>query len=125
MCYAKIHVKERLLGTGIAADTEIARLLHDEFPEALIVRTGAMLSKHRLAEEIICTQAANDLVHHAIVDELLTHQGQICSRVVLEATGHGQGSDAIGAKLAQIRNPARAVCFRVARGRQRRAPRRH
>ena len=38
----------------------------------------------------------------AIVDELLTHQGQICSRGVLEATGHGQGSDAIGAKLAQF-----------------------
>jgi glutamate dehydrogenase len=64
LCYAKTHLKESLLTTEFRDDGRLAAEVALEFPEAIARRFGPGLSAHPLAGEIICTQVANDLVHH-------------------------------------------------------------
>ncbi len=83
MAFAKTHIKNALNRTDIAADPDVAAVLLEPFPELLRERFPGALHGHRLAREIVSTQLANDLVHHAGIT-YLTHLMEFVSASVEE-----------------------------------------
>jgi glutamate dehydrogenase len=64
LCYAKMHLKERLVTSTIHEDPVIRDLAFAEFPVPLRERFSDAVHEHRLLREIVATIAANDMVDH-------------------------------------------------------------
>mgnify|MGYP003624977775 FL=1 len=62
--YTKADLKEQLNCPEIHADPYVADILKTAFPQALDERFGEQLGQHRLRQEIIATQLANDMVNY-------------------------------------------------------------
>jgi glutamate dehydrogenase len=62
--YTKADLKEQLNCPDIYADPYVAEILTTAFPQALDKRFGEQLGRHRLHQEIIATQLANDMVNY-------------------------------------------------------------
>jgi glutamate dehydrogenase len=63
VCYAKLSLFDRLVGTDLQLDPFFADELQHYFPPPLQQRLGAEIPHHRLAREIIATVTANDLIN--------------------------------------------------------------
>ncbi|MDC0661479.1 NAD-glutamate dehydrogenase [Marinobacter sp. SS21] len=61
--YAKIELKQSLLGTAIVHDERFRAALHSAFPESLLAAYPAAVNDHPLKAEITATQMANELVN--------------------------------------------------------------
>ncbi len=61
--YSKVMLKEGLVSDDIANDDYIAKHLDEPFPKVLIKKYRKPISDHRLRQEIIATQLANDMVN--------------------------------------------------------------
>ena len=64
LAYAKMQIKQALAGSQLLEDPDVVFLLHSAFPAQLVERYENSVNGHRLAQEILATQIANDLVHH-------------------------------------------------------------
>jgi glutamate dehydrogenase len=64
LSYAKTHLKERLIASDIHKDPAVAKMIFEEFPQAIDTRFGDAVHRHRLSREIVATMSANDVVHH-------------------------------------------------------------
>ncbi|MBP0047605.1 NAD-glutamate dehydrogenase [Marinobacterium sp. AK62] len=61
--YAKIELKQALVGSWIAQDARFTSALYSAFPPSLLERFPQAVDQHRLRPEIVATQVANDLVN--------------------------------------------------------------
>ena len=64
LAYSKIFVKSQLVESSIGDDPLIAREILSAFPARLVELYGADLMQHRLRNEIVSTQLANNIVDH-------------------------------------------------------------
>ncbi len=62
LAYAKSHVKEALMQSDLHTEPLVAEHLFTVFPERLTAAHRERLQNHRLAQDIIATQVANELV---------------------------------------------------------------
>jgi len=60
--YAKIYLKAQLLGCGLDNDPVISRVAATAFPQQLRTKYSSAITRHRLHNEIVCTQVANSIV---------------------------------------------------------------
>jgi glutamate dehydrogenase len=61
--YSKLHLKRAVLDSTLPDDPAILRLLHDYFPDAVVVRVAEEdLRGHRLRREIVATVLTNRLI---------------------------------------------------------------
>lgn len=63
--YAKNDLKRRLLQSGIAEDSAMTGYAYRPFPTILRERWAECIGNHRLRNEIVCNELANDLVNRA------------------------------------------------------------
>ncbi|GAB1256988.1 NAD-glutamate dehydrogenase GdhB [Aurantivibrio plasticivorans] len=61
--YSKVELKEVLAKSDLAADSYMAKCLNKPFPTPLQQRFSDAIAAHRLRNEIIATQLANDMVN--------------------------------------------------------------
>jgi len=64
LAYAKIHIKQSLVGTDIDQDPLIQREILGAFPDSLTKRYESTILNHGLSREIIASQLANNLVDY-------------------------------------------------------------
>lgn len=62
--YVKGDLKEQLISSKIGEDDWVVREVETAFPAVLVKEFGVAISKHRLKNEIVATQVANDLFNH-------------------------------------------------------------
>ena len=63
LAYAKLELKDELLGSDVPDDPYLARELGRYFPNPVVERFPDGLKKHRLRREIITTQLANSIIN--------------------------------------------------------------
>ncbi|HEY1774511.1 MAG TPA: NAD-glutamate dehydrogenase [Gammaproteobacteria bacterium] len=63
LAYSKIDIYNGLLAGDVAEDPYLANELENYFPTALQKRYAALMPKHRLCREIICTAVTNSIVN--------------------------------------------------------------
>ncbi|NOX51157.1 MAG: NAD-glutamate dehydrogenase [Gammaproteobacteria bacterium] len=83
LAYSKSHIKQNYLGMRGDNDAHILRALSSAFPTVLSERYPDMMRQHRLREEIIATQLANDLVHH-MGSSFVSHMMELVGASVTE-----------------------------------------
>jgi glutamate dehydrogenase len=64
LAYAKIHIKQSLVGTDIDEDPLVLREILGAFPDILTARYESVVLEHGLRREIVASQLANSLVDH-------------------------------------------------------------
>ncbi len=63
LAYSKLHLKRAILDSTLPDDPAFLRLLHDYFPDAIVVRVPEDdLRRHRLQREIVATVLTNRLI---------------------------------------------------------------
>jgi glutamate dehydrogenase len=63
LAYSKLHLKRAILDSTLPDDPAFLQLLHDYFPDAVVVRVAEDdLRRHRLQREIVATVLTNRLV---------------------------------------------------------------
>ena len=64
LAYAKIHIKQTLVDTGIDQDPVVHREILGAVPDALRTRFESVMLEHPLRRQIIASQVANSIVDH-------------------------------------------------------------
>ena len=62
--YAKVQLKEKFFSSNIAEDDYVAGSIKSAFPAAIADKYPQQLANHRLKNEIVGTQIANDIVNN-------------------------------------------------------------
>jgi glutamate dehydrogenase len=85
MAYAKRDIARELLASDFPDSVRVGGILENHFPASVSQRFGDRISDHPLRREIICTVAANEVVHSqgtSFVSQLVSRSGATVADVL-------------------------------------------